>query len=402
MKQRQVRVGAVLVALVGVMFFLWSAAEAQREPAANALAATPDRPAAGATGGEHHPTDSRRAESGVEAPLPPEPRSSTSDASTSEPADASVSEAHRAEELRTWLAANALAAEKNVERYCEQSRAVSKVKAFLPPTGRRDAAVFLAIRVDWGDDGRRGLLHLPDSLTTRMGTPPSNWLNFTPPDYAGLDFQWLTQLLDYDVWSLTGDGPIKDLDQATATAISPNWAMLQQWSKLRLVKGLREGDLEQATLEVNHLSALCASTGILMGEYYGMTMYGIERKVWLAAGRQPPESLPSVDEVSKSKQLARAGVNFLYPGVSEAVKKRALECGFSRCSSLTEAISASASMREALPETGRDLQWLLAQSPCDPGLAERLARGSPMSLAELAGTSAEPPQFDSWLGDAGL
>lgn len=332
---------------------------------------------------------------------PREEDRSRSDAGASSAANPLIAEEREVAALRSWLKANALSAEKNIERYCEQSKALSRLKVFLPPPGTRDAAVFLAIRVDWGDNDRRGLLHLPDTLTARMNSPPLNWLNFTEGDYAGLDFQWLAQLLDYDIWSITGDGPVKDQDQATTVAISPNWSMLQQWAKLRLVKGLREGDLDQATTEVNHLAMLCASTGILIGMQFSSSMYGIERKVWLAAGRQPPDSIPSADEVTTFRRVSMAGVSFLYPGVSPAVRARALECGLSRCASLTEAIGFSAAMRATLPEVGDDLRWLLAQHPCDQGLAERLSRGKPASLDELSSIFEEPPKIDVWLGDAG-
>jgi hypothetical protein len=103
-------------------------------------------------------------------------------------------------EVNTWLEHNAQTAEQVVERFCAKSQRLTTSAALASTLGDggpgADAAVYLGVRVDW-ESGRTGLLHLAASLTERMSSPPKSWLNFTPTDYQGLDFEWLKDLRAY-------------------------------------------------------------------------------------------------------------------------------------------------------------------------------------------------------------
>ncbi len=288
--------------------------------------------------------------------------------------------------MREFLRANAAAAEKHVDRYCAEAKRLGSIKALeqAPKTRSRDAAMFFAGRADW-EEGRIGALHLPSSLVERMGAPPRNWRTFTEADYASLDFGWMRELLQYDHWSLTAAGPLKDGAFTNfLEAPLPWFVTLQQWVKLRLVKGRQEGDLAQASLEVRYLADLCASTGSFVGEMIRAAMYGIERGFiedqGLAAPQgQPP--VPSAGDVQLLRRTGHIGMRMLYPGVPRAVKEKALACNpVMRCSTLIEGMAVTASMRDLVPDAAGDLDWLAAQSPCDPALAE-LVRKSPAAPA---------------------
>ena len=340
--------------------------------------------------------------------LAPRPRTApgaanAADASRVDSGDEAAS-AKALEAVHSFLEKNAAFAAKTVDRYCSESKKLRALEGFTPRPRSKDAAIFLAGRVDW-ENGRIGMMHLPASITQRMANPPMSWRNFTPADYAGLDFGWLSELLVFDHWSLTGDGPLKDLDSVSASeAPIPNYIDLQNWVKLRLIKGKNEGELAQASVEVRHLADLCASSGTMIGEMIRAAMYGIERGVWQAAGLTPPESLPTSDDVQTIRHSARAGMYFLFPGVSREVKQKALKCIPARCAALTEAIGASASMRPALANTD-DIDWLLAQEPCDLTLATSLSRGRPLPLTAVAeGFEGQLP-LEQWmkaLTDGGL
>jgi len=285
--------------------------------------------------------------------------------------------------VNAWLATNARAAEKYIDRFCDESKRVKALKAFGERPRTKDAAIYLSVRVDW-ENGRVGMLHLPRSLTDRMGNPPLSWRNFGPADYAGLDFTWLKDLAEFDYWSLSTDGPIKDSPTLSYfDAPLPNFVQLQHWVKLRLVKGKFENDLPQASLEVRHLADLIASSGTLVAEMIRAAIYGIERGYWELLGLTPPEPLPSAEAVLQMRHTGFASMYFLYPGVPRAVRTRALACMPIRCTALTESIGATAAMRELVPNAEDDLQWLLAQAPCDPVQAERLSRGPPLDAAML-------------------
>jgi hypothetical protein len=236
-----------------------------------------------------------------------------------------------------------------------------------------------------------GLLHLPEALVTRMGTPPRNWLTFTEADWAGLDFGWLRELAAFDHWSLTGDGPVKNQDQTVAfEEPMPSFMMLMQWQKLRLMKGLRDGDLAQATVETRHLGRLIESTGTLLGLMILASMNGVELLVWQQAGLPVPPGAWSDDERGRVRRLGLSSPFFLYPGVSEAVRAKALACAANRCSMLAEGIDGAAALREVTPQAGEDLQWLLGQHPCDEALARRQVAAQPLPLEKLKDLTESP------------
>lgn len=88
-----------------------------------------------------------------------------------------------------------------------------------------------------------------------------------------------------------------------------------------------------------------------------LSLNSIERTVWQDVGQQPPVPLPSADDVQRARHLTFAQMYFLYPGAKE------------------------------------HLEWLLAQSPCDPALGQRADRSQALS-AEKA--------FNDFGGNAGV
>jgi hypothetical protein len=307
--------------------------------------------------------------------------------------------------IRAFLRANAAAAEKHVDRFCAEARRVSALRGYGAAPRQRDAAVYLAGRSDW-EGGRLGLLHLPATLVEHLGTPERNWRNFTPADYQGLDFAWMQELLPFDHWTLTAEGPLKNEDRLSyLDAPIPNFVTFQHWAKLRMVKGRNESDLATASREVRHLADLCASTGTLIGEMIRASMYGIERSIWESAGMAPPDPPPSAEDVLRIRLSAFAAVYFLYPGVPRSVREKALACAPARCAALNEGLGAAASLREVEPAALDDLDWLLAQPGCERELAQRVARGpaAASSLAQAAlGENAGVEHFMRLLTDGGI
>jgi hypothetical protein len=234
-------------------------------------------------------------------------------------------------------------------------------------------------RSDW-EDGHIGLLHLPESITARMGNPPQAWRTAGPELYAGLDFTWMTELLQFDHWSLLGAGPLKDThDMSFFEAPIPNYVTLQYWAKLRLLKGVHEGNLAQASVEVRHLAELIGSSGSLVSEMIRISFYGIERKTWEDLGQQPAEPLISADDAWRARQAGFAGMYLLYPGVPKAVREKALKCMPMRCTALMEGLGAAAALTQLVPSAQEDVEWLQSQSACDPELAKWVARSPPVT-----------------------
>ncbi len=288
-----------------------------------------------------------------------------------------------AEAVRAYLTRNAADAVKYVDRFCEENRTAGegpqRTSQYVErdPPRRHDAAIYLDVRVGWLDRHRAstGLLQLPTSLRERLENPPGNWLTFTDADYAGLDFSWMTQLLDFDHWSLAGDGLLKNEDGVGFwDSPLPNYLILRDWAKLRLVKGKNEHDLAQASLEVRHVGDLIASNGAWVSELMRSKFYGLERSAWDAAGQQPAEPLPSADDLERLRQSTFASHFFLFPGVPKEVREKALACARVRCVAVTEALGMAAGTRDLEPDAADDLEWLSAQPGCDRALAQQYAR----------------------------
>ena len=300
-------------------------------------------------------------------------------------------------EIRKLLGQNAEAAERNVDKFCEMNREVAKNKLLAPSSSNtKDAAIFMSSRADW-EGGSIGSLHLPAPLMERMAN--GAWTTLPPSAYQGLDFGWMTELLEFDQWSMGATGPLRNNDiQNFFEAPIPNFISLQQWAKLRLLKGRLENDLPRASLEVRHVAQLCGSTNLLIGEMIRVSMYGIERRFFSALGLEVPPELPSESETQDFRKTALAAMRFAWPGVPKAVREKALACSNARCSTITEALSISAESRAVLPEAQETFDWLMSQKQCDAQLAQNIAR-SPGSTAEKLAPMFESGSktIDEWL-----
>ncbi len=285
--------------------------------------------------------------------------------------------------LDEFLAQNAAEAARVVDQYCADTKALRAREEFKPNARQRDAAVFMEGRADW-ENGRVGQLHLPEPLVARLKTP--GWQSSGPELYAGLGFSWMKQLLEFDHWSLSAQGPLRDGRPTTfVDAPLPNYLTLLHWARLRLLKGAHEGQLEQATSEVLHLADLCASGGTLIGELMrASSFHGLVRETWAQAGRAPPVAPFSESERAQVRAAAFAGAFLLYPGVPNEVRAKALECIPMRCAALQEALGVSASLRAVRPTGEADAKWLREQQPCDVASADLLLTAPPLEAARLA------------------
>jgi hypothetical protein len=393
-RSRNATVLAILAALAVVLVVLVILWERQAD------ASLSSDGAAAATGGQPRPRSARAAwtassalqptpsstggERDEELPLPP--RSSADAGADGGPDPAAL---HAAAQLAVgqWLKRNAELAEKNVDKLCEDSKKLQTVDPLGERPRTHDAATYLAVRVDW-EGGRQGLLHLPEALATRLrGFAPGTWVSqLDERDWAGLDFHWMKELDAYDYWSMSADGPMKDpasLD--LLEAFQPNYIGLMSWTKLRLASALRTGDLPEASREVRHLADLIGSTGMLLGEMIRLALLRMDRTAWEASGQPVPEaSTMTADAMALARKVQFGSTWFLYPGVPRAVREKALACAPARCTALMEALAAAVAFQEFVPAARDDIDWLLAQQPCDGPLAEKAARAAPESPEKLA------------------
>ncbi len=398
-RRRSVLLLAAALAGLGLVAWRSTASDEATEP-------SPTPPPVAALPSDHPPRGRARAgledfpEGGLERPARATAPLDVADAGHDSLADpAALRRAGMGLEVAQWLRKNAEAAERNVDRFCEENEKLSAAKAGAEPGQRADAATYLAVRVDW-EGGRTGLLHLPEALTTRLrGLPQDSWPRaIDERDWAGLDFSWLSELQAFDHWSMSGDGPLKNQDSIEfSSAPIPNYLGLMWWAKLRLAKGLREGQLERASAEVRHLGDLCGSSGTLVGEMIRVSVLRFDRLAWEASGLPIPETSNMTAELASAvRRAGLAAPYFLYPGVPREVQQKALGCGLTRCSQLLEALGAAAMFRDFVPDAEAQLAWLVAQRPCDLRLAEKIRSGPPPSLETMVESFTPGPGADRW------
>jgi hypothetical protein len=202
----------------------------------------------------------------------------------------------------------------------------------------------------------------------------------------------MKELPQFDHWSIVTASPLRDVGAARtyADAPLPNFVTLQSWARLRLLKGLHENDLAQASVEVRHLAQLVGTTGSLIGDMIRISMLGIERG-FLEEHQLTLAPAMTADEAFRLRHANFAAKDFLLPGVDRAVREKAMKCMPNRCTALTESIGSTAMVRDLVPQAGEHLSWLLEQPQCDPALSQLASRFKPMSAPEvLDGLSANP------------
>jgi hypothetical protein len=279
------------------------------------------------------------------------------------------------------IAQNAANAEKYVDQFCEENAKLSP----LPAAGTSaDAAAFMAPRMDYEKplDQPPGSLHLPDELRARLRDP--NWLTKVSDADLQRDFSWMTELAQFDHWSLLGAGRLRDhvLTDAPHASI-PNYSSVIGWAKLRYALAVRRSDLAQAQIEVRHFADLMRSQGILMAEACALLIYGLEAQV------QAPGAFDAA-ELKRRKDLDFAAIDFADPGVDPSVARKAMECARAPCVAMAEAVVMNKSLSAA---AGGDnlamLNELASARGCQADLFERIngtrEYQTAEALSELAG-----------------
>jgi hypothetical protein len=319
------------------------------------------------------------------APRSPAP-SAGSDAGP--PADLTLKTMQSMFEATKLLKRNAAEAAAYIERYCAETAKLPK-HLFNDPPGAdpghlRDAAYFMEPLVSWETHPRsEGTLQLPQPLVDKIQAAHDDWATaLSATDTVGLDFSWMTQLLSYDTWSLASVGAVAD----QAGIVDPFWApipyypTLVQYGKLRYVRALAQGDLGQATTEVQHLADLMHTSGLLIGDFQAAKLLVLGQQLEAATLQRGYPALPPppLDSASYDQfhDLSLAGTAFVMPGVDEAVMQRAMDCVPDPCAAINEAIGMHREM-ERLAESDDSAFWVFAEShTCDlPFL--RLIKGSP-------------------------
>ena len=178
----------------------------------------------------------------------------------------------------------------------------------------------------------------------------------------------------------------------------PRMVLLQQWAKLRWISALSQGDVVEASAELQHLAWLTYTTESRLGGVVAWALLSIERKAYAEAARRGP--VPAAWKPMDPKQLESAGATqedrkpLLQPRRAPAeVMERISRCGEPaqlRCASVTELVPIAVLFRPQLEDLYADrLQSMIkpieAPGGCQFDRARLYARQRGLSNPKLPG-----------------
>ncbi|MBX2994147.1 MAG: hypothetical protein KF681_04980 [Bdellovibrionaceae bacterium] len=159
--------------------------------------------------------------------------------------------------------------------------------------GQLDASTFLNPLISWPQ--HPGLLALPPEARKILELPPQGHFWDAQPDWKqlNLDFSWFTSLHRFDHWSFDQGGPLYDQgqDYKIMTMPQPEYADLVAWSKLRLLKGRDDKDLENAFKDVRQLAKLTMTNESLIATMIAIAMLKQETGFYAALSEEARKGL---------------------------------------------------------------------------------------------------------------
>lgn len=162
----------------------------------------------------------------------------------------------------------------------EDREILAQYDLFLPSNGTKDAGPYLNKMIHWqiGEIHHMGSLTLPEFIHKEMN---GDWVTKKPLfKKMGLRFDWMKELLKYDVWNPDQNSPVypEGKRYQTYSFPVPNYKDLVTWSKLRYLYGKETGDVQSALKEVRHLMRLIFTNDYLISSTVVVNMLKIENQ----------------------------------------------------------------------------------------------------------------------------
>lgn len=238
---------------------------------------------------------------------------------------------------------------------------------FFQPGAGADAGPFLNPRLPW--DGPERLkskweqsrpkdvasLQLDKAVADELRKQKS-WLDAPSAVWEKLDFAWMGQLSGYGYWELQTGSPWslgETFDWLEAPL--PGFQLLITWSKLRLLKGLADGQPAAASAEVRQLAKLSFTTEILLGEMIALAILQAEDEAHARAVAKglPVEGWTSFDAPTRKRMKRALWSLQAYTSLDTpaAHEKDFDSVKVGRCAALHEASFFALAMRPLLKQT---------------------------------------------------
>ncbi|MCM2279147.1 MAG: permease prefix domain 1-containing protein [Oligoflexia bacterium] len=179
------------------------------------------------------------------------------------------------------------------DRFLRDQALLRAEPVFAFAGSQRDAGARLNLLLPW--EGAVGFsqserdsaasLAIPEALRRKLQSP--DWLEATA-DSSAFETAWLGELSGFDHWDLFRSGPLKTyLEQNPDAAFwilpVPDYAVLRDWAKIRLLKGIHDGNVLPALREVRHLARLVYSNELLVSDMIAVSMLRDEAAAYRSA-----------------------------------------------------------------------------------------------------------------------
>jgi hypothetical protein len=147
---------------------------------------------------------------------------------------------------------------KHEKEFLEDREVLAQYELFTPSSGEKDAGPFLNPKIRWeiGDIAHKGSLTLPEFIHKELN---KDWVLKKPLfKKMGLNFQWMKDLHEFDVWNPEENSPAFESGKKyeTYSFPIPSYKDLITWAKLRYLYGKETGDVQSALKDVRHLMRL--------------------------------------------------------------------------------------------------------------------------------------------------
>jgi hypothetical protein len=251
-----------------------------------------------------------------------------------------------------------------------------------------DAAEVLNALIDLDDNRPEHRSQTPPwwadpAVSAALKADNSSWKDHVKDGPRG-DLSITRTLLAYDGWDSSSSGPKLAVQAVASYAYPiPNLVPFQTLAKLRLLEGLRSGEMKGALEEVRHLTELVACEEWLVGAMIAVALLGIEADGYEEAvkrGILPAEAWKPVPKpVREAMKREGFGLVLLYAGLAPEGSLDRLDrvqgLIFGRCAAMGEAMMQWALLRAFLGEPWPfELDHQAAVRALDPILATSSCR----------------------------
>lgn len=304
------------------------------------------------------------------------------------------------------LAARKQELAERVDAFCEKQALVAADPWFHEARSQGDAGPLLNAWMGWDGQGpdmpKDSPLQLPAHL--RESQSLEAWFA-SDVDLSKLDFGWMGELQRFDRWDVLVGRPVKPAEPFNLFEdAAPKLRVLQEWTKFRLIHGLRTGRPLEAARDVRHLAWLSYRTDTLYGATFAAVLLAHERRAHALMKEPPAEWKPqSQEQDERLREVIWSSVP--YSGIVTPVdvgrKARTCGSGITRCIALVEASAMNRLLQPLLEPSHPRAYAALAEelsTPCGTTLFETVARrGATLDLSHVMQEEALPTTLPGWM-----